>query len=304
VDDEHQSAVRRVAEALRVEISQLQPHARLPSQQLLTQRFKVSRDTVQRALKQLHAQGLIVSTPGSGSYVADLGARERSGAAGADGGGDDGGADAGDDEEGALEPAIVALEPYLDDALRQPRVTIDFFGFTCETLTTLLKPRLDKLRGGSAFRPDALTIRVLVPAMDTLLALPRSVEDPGDRRPLERLRAIATQSISVLETAVTDFRVRGLIPEAQLLVRTVPMTPQVKLYIINRTVALRGWYEVARHPVQLPVLGGDGAVEEVEIFDLMGLDASLIPQRPSSTVEAQSWFDSVWSTITGEWRSE
>jgi len=295
MDTEHQSAVQRVTDALRSEISQLQPKARLPSQHLLTQRFGVSRDTVQRALRQLHAEGLIVSTPGSGSYVAEEPRRL---------GPDEAGADGGDEEEGTLEAAIIALEPYLDDALREPRVTIDFFGFTCETLTTLLKPRLDKLRGGSAFRPDALTIRVLVPALDTWLALPRSVDHPEDRRPLERLRAIAAQSISVLETAVTDFRVRGLIPEAHLLVRSVPMTPQVKLYIINGTVALRGWYEVGRHPVQLPIAGGDGAVEEVEIFDLMGLDASLIPQRASSTVEAQSWFDSVWSTIAGEWRGD
>jgi len=296
VDTEHQSAVQRVADALRSEINQLQPQTRLPSQHLLTQRFGVSRDTVQRALRQLHTQGLIVSTPGSGSYVAEQPGRPGANQADAERSTDDG-----DDEEGSLEPAIIALEPYLDAALREPRVTIDFFGFTCETLTTLLKPRLDKLRGGSAFRPDALTIRVLVPALGTSLALPRSVDDPDDGRPLERLRAIATQSISVLETAVTDFRVRGLIPEAQLLVRAVPMTPQVKLYIINRTVALRGWYEVARHPVQLPVPGGDGAVEEVDIFDLMGLDAQLIPQRASSTVEAQSWFDSVWSSIAGEW---
>ena len=292
---EHQSAVQRVADALRLDIKQLQPNARLPSQHLLTQRFSVSRDTVQRALRELHAEGLIVSTPGSGSYVA-----EGSGQGGQDGR-DRRDGDVGDEEEGPLEPAIIALEPYLDAALREPRVTIDFFGFTCETLTTLLKPRLDKLRGGAGFRPDALTIRVLVPALDTRLALPRSVSDPDDTRPLERLRVITADSIRVLETAVTDFRVRGLIPEAELQVRAVPMTPQVKLYIINRTVALRGWYEVTRHPVELPAPNGDGAVEEVDIYDLMGLDASLIPQRASSTAEAQSWFDSVWSTIAGDW---
>jgi DNA-binding transcriptional regulator YhcF (GntR family) len=283
VTTDPQSAVQRVADALRAIIKQLQPGDRLPSQSALTVRFDVSRDTVQRALRRLGEEGLITSTAGSGSFVAEA---------------------LGDEEGDELLPAIDILDQCLEAALKEREVTVDFFGFTCETLATLLKPRLDKMRSTGAFRPDSLRVRALVPAVSTHLALPRTVDDPADPRPLERLREITTRSVGILESAMTDFRLRGLIPGALFEVRTVRMTPQVKLYIVNGDVALRGWYEVSEQLVELPVEGAAGATEEVLIYDLMGLEAPLIPQRPSSTATAQAWFDSVWSTIAVDWKDE
>ena len=285
MNTEPQSAVQRVADSLRAVVKQLQPGARLPSQAKLTQQFDVSRDTVQRARQLLIDEGLITTT--SGTFVAQKPE----------------GMDEGEHGAG-LQPAIDILDRYLEEALKESEVTIDFFGFTCETLATLLKPRLDKMRRPGAFRLDSLRIRVLVPAVSTHLALPRVVAAPGDLRPLERLRDITTRSIGVLHTAITELRIRGLIPDAVFEVRTARMTPQVKLYIINGNMALRGWYEVSEELVQLPVEGGGDEAEDVLIYDLVGLEAPLIPQRPSSTVAAQRWFDSVWTTIGLDWKDE
>jgi hypothetical protein len=33
------------------------------------------------------------------------------------------------------------------------------------------------------------------------------------------------------------------------------------------------------------------------IYDLMGVDAALIPQQPAAVATAQRWFDSIWNTI-------
>ncbi|WP_370077626.1 winged helix-turn-helix domain-containing protein [Streptacidiphilus sp. MAP12-16] len=274
-----------MVEALRAEIAQLQPGARLLSQHALSERLDVSRDTVQRALRELRAEGLITSTTGSGSFVAETTGE----------GGDEGG----DGDE--LEPAIIALDHYLDDALREEHVTIDFFGFSAETLTTLLKPRLDRLKLARSFHPDSLKIRLLLPTTDVRLALPRAVDNPKDPRPLERLRRMTTGFVDVLQEAVNELRVREVVPEASLQVMAVPMTPQVKLYVINREVALRGWYEVERAPVEVPVSEDGRETELLEIYDLMGLDASLIRQRPSAARKAQTWFESVWNTIAVEW---
>lgn len=282
------SAVQRVADSLRNRIKQLQPGDRLPSQGALVDELNVSRDTVQRALRRLADEGLITSTAGSGSFVAEPPQDE-------------------EDEEGAeLEPAIVILDRCLETALQEDEVTIDFFGFTCETLAILLKPRLARMRLRGSFRPQCLRVRVIVPALDVDLGLPVNVEDPSDPRPLERLRGIAVSSIRMLESATADIRGDGWIPDVQFEVKTVRMTPQVKLYVINRDVALRGWYEVITQRVQLPVVAEDGGAgaEDVWIHDLRGLEAPLIPQRPSSTAAAQVWFDSVWSTIAVDWGHE
>ncbi|WP_103563554.1 aminotransferase-like domain-containing protein [Actinomadura rubteroloni] len=60
-----------LAAALRVEIRALRPGARLPSSRALMERHRVSPVTVTRAIGQLAAEGLVVTRPGSGAFVAE-----------------------------------------------------------------------------------------------------------------------------------------------------------------------------------------------------------------------------------------
>lgn len=53
----------------KIESGNLQNGARLPSENELTMRFKVSRDTVRRGFKDLEERGIIKRTRGSGTYV-------------------------------------------------------------------------------------------------------------------------------------------------------------------------------------------------------------------------------------------
>lgn len=64
---------RRIMEAIRSDIAQgrLPPGARVPSEHELVRRFGVARMTANRALNELAAEGLIVRTAGSGTFVAD-----------------------------------------------------------------------------------------------------------------------------------------------------------------------------------------------------------------------------------------
>ena len=275
------SAVQRVSDALQRELARLGPGAKLRSQNELAEQYAVSRDTVQRALKELQNQGLITSIQGSGSFVSDAVEEQP-------------------EEADLLEPAIIALDHHLDRAFRERRVTIDFFGLSAETLVSLLKPRLDALRLKGRQAPEDLRIRLLLPSVDTHLAFPRSVAESQDPRPLDRLRIMTAGLVGLLDKAVTELRVRGVVANAQLDVRTVPMTPQVKLYIINGSKALRGWYKVVPNTVEVPSREGE-ATEELEIFDLMGLDVSLIVQRPKAMADSQEWFDSLWSLVSVEY---
>jgi DNA-binding transcriptional regulator YhcF (GntR family) len=276
------SSVERVSDELRARIAPWAPGTRLPTHHKLTEEFGVSRDTVQRALKELRDEGLIISEQGRGSFVADR-VEETPG------------------DDDYLEPSIVALDHYLDRAFQEPRVTIDYFGFSAETLDSVLKPRLDRLRLPDCSAPESLVIRLLLPDLDTPLDVPRSVADRTDPRPLERIRRKTQRFIESLNEAVLELPQRQLVPEARIEVRTVRTGTQVKLYILNGERALRGWYKVFTTKIRVPMTEGEGS-EELEIYDHLGLDAALIPQSPSATAEAQEWFDSLWSTIAEDYR--
>ncbi|MFC5752995.1 winged helix-turn-helix domain-containing protein [Actinomadura rugatobispora] len=62
---------RQIAEQLRSAIlsGRLQPDAKLPSQNQLSSRYGVARETVKTALRQLASESLIISRKGSGSFV-------------------------------------------------------------------------------------------------------------------------------------------------------------------------------------------------------------------------------------------
>lgn len=64
---------RAIMRALREEIAlgRLPPGARLPSEHELVRRFRVSRMTAHRALRELAAEGLVTRAVGSGSFVAE-----------------------------------------------------------------------------------------------------------------------------------------------------------------------------------------------------------------------------------------
>ncbi|MEY9841862.1 GntR family transcriptional regulator [Streptacidiphilus sp. EB103A] len=277
MNDSPKTEVRRVADAVRYWCGRLGGGASLPSQGELAEQFSVSRDTVQKALKVLQEEGLVQSIRGSGTFVA-------------------GAVPDVDADEDELEPAILALSPHLEQALQAPHVTIDFFGFTAETLAKELTPKLVRLWLPGSTPPDSLHIRLLLPELDRL-AVPRAVDDPEDPRPLDRLRGIASRSIDALTQAVEELRSRQIVLDASLEIRTVPaMTPQVKLYVINEDLALRGWYKVHRIRVLVPMQSGSG-MEELEIYDFMGLDANVVVQRPNAVAESRVWFDSLWDTI-------
>ena len=281
MNDSPKTEVQRVANAVRYWCGRLGGGASLPSQGELAEQFGVSRDTVQKALKVLQEEGLVESIRGSGTFVA-------------------GTENAPSVDEDELEPSIVALGHHLDQALLSPRVTIDFFGFTAETLAKELTPKLVRMWLPGSPRPERLRVRLLLPDMEHL-AVPYARADPQDRRPLERLRAIAERSVGALTEAVNEPRFRQLSLDSAIEIRTVRMTPQVKLYLINEGLALRGWYEVDEVTVQVPERSGVGA-EDLEIYDLTGLSAPLSLQPPLAAARSRAWFDSVWSTIAADYK--
>lgn len=248
------------------------PGEKLPSGPELAKHYGVARMTVQQAIRLLRDDGLIVSRQGSGVFVK------------------------------ARTERPVGLRPIIEQAFEADRVTVDFAGFSGETLAGAMAEPLDKVRAGR-LTPQSIHVRLLVPDTSIPWALPCRVDDLADD-PAFRLRAagIAGRSISAITDSVRELGELGLVAEAAAEIRVHSVTPLFKLYLLNGQDAFFGFYPVMPHTVSI-----DG--EAHEIYDLMGKDATLFHHAVNDAdtsngaqyvEQARTWFDSMWTTIGRE----
>lgn len=257
----------------------------IPTQDALAELHGVSRPTIQRALTRLRDDGYIGSRRGRAAEVLDW----RPGSAGG------GAAAEADGEESNLRAHIAA-------AFEAPHVSVDVFSLTTQTLYEALTGPVARVKEG-ALAPESIRVRLLLPSPDVRLAVPIAVADPSDTRPLRRLRGLASAHATALRSTFVDLAERGLVPELSVTLRSVRITPMEKLYVINKTTVLRGYYQVLNRNVSF-------RDEAIEIYDVKGTDAVLFPfqyderdpgSRDSRYVEeSRAWFESLWSTIAEE----
>ncbi|MEU6084583.1 GntR family transcriptional regulator [Streptomyces sp. NPDC047108] len=279
-----------VADVLRMEISdgQYRYGQRIPTQRELVQRFAVSRDTVRRALQDLQHEGWIESRQGSGAVVARRPSHQA----------------------GASSP-MVHLKPYIEEAFEAPTVTLDLMTLTAESMDAHIRAQTLRIHS-EEIKPQRIAVRLLLPSTDINLALPRSVDDPNDERPRDRHRMLTKRHAGALRDAILELRNRDLVEDVSVEIRTMPLTPIAKLYIINRRHALFGMYRVVKRPVDVRAADDSGRTEKLEIFDVMGLGATLFPftggdtetvsQDATFVDHAQRWFDSLWDHLAHDAR--
>ncbi|SCK05300.1 winged helix-turn-helix domain-containing protein [Streptomyces sp. WMMB 322] len=269
-----------VAAALRerIDSGELPPEARIPTQKDLAEEFGVNRAAVRQAVQDLKRQGLLTD-PGRGAppTVARPGPSQ---------------------EE--PKPAGTELAERLYEAFRAEHVTIDTYSLTTETLNNALARPHRSIVDGTIF-PRSIKVRAIVPSPQADLALPRLVDDPDDRRPLDRLHEIQRTWATALRNTFGTFRGRYEVPEVSCEIRTVAATPLHKIYILNGTEALMGYYTVVRDRVPY-------RDEELEIFDVLGLESPLFrfsagpdghdKQDDAFLAHSQAWFDSLWENLS------
>ena len=148
-DDPKQPSLQ-IANMLRAAIltRRLEPGEKLPSQSELAERYDVARETVKRALDILRADRLIVSRQGSGAFVR------------------------------AQTQRAVELRPHIETAFDRAHVSIDFAGFSGETLRDAMAEVLDKVRAGR-LAPESIAIRMLLSDMTVPMALPADARYAG-----------------------------------------------------------------------------------------------------------------------------
>lgn len=269
--DDPRPPYAQITNALRAAIltKKLKPGERLPSQAELTKRYDVSRATVQRALRDLQDEGLIVARQGSGAFV-----RSRT--------------------ERPME-----LRPHIEKAFEAESVTIDFAGFSGETLHSAIREPIDKIRSGR-LRPQSISVRILVPDTRKQQAIPAPIESGGDGdKPRQRAHKIMVRNTQGIVDAVTELETLGLVESARVAVRVHDTTPAFKLYILNQREAFFGFYPIM--PNAVPIDG-----QPVKILDVLGLDAVLFSyshgddqaRHGTQWVEqSQLWFDSMWDNL-------
>jgi hypothetical protein len=180
-------------------------------------------------------------------------------------------------------------------------VTIDFAGFSGETLHGAIQEPLDKIRIGQN-KPATLTIRLLLPDTSRPMVLPCRADDLTDD-PDYRARAhrlTGRHAHAILDT-VQELASLGLIEHADVQIRAHPCPPMFKLYILNGEEVFFGFYPITKHQIPLPSGPRD-------IYDLMGKDAVVFHHSAHSThpadapyvEQARSWFGAMWDNISYE----
>ncbi|MFG2784818.1 GntR family transcriptional regulator [Streptomyces prunicolor] len=268
----------------------------LPTQREFAEEFGVSRDTVQRVLRELKGEGWIESRQGSGSRVVK--SPIHSG------------------KVPQQAPRLrAALGPFVTRAFTQPTVRLDVFTLTSESLDAHVRLQAERIRTGEIATPDRIELRMLLPSESLQLPYPRALKPVGEPEEAygpeqldrlqeqiqERLRGITRRHTTSLRAALRNLKTEGLVPSVAVEVRSVPLVPAFKLYLRPGTEALFGPYEV----VERSILLDDQT--EVDALDVLGLGSTLIRHvndegDPNSTgsvfIETmQAWFDACWEHL-------
>ncbi|MGJ5897754.1 GntR family transcriptional regulator [Streptomyces sp. V2] len=270
---------QRIAEVLRARIIEgaYPVGSFLPSQRDLADEFGVSRDTVQRVLKELASEGWIQSRQGSGSRVLKTplissGDPRRKG-------------------------RVLSLRPLFDEAFQEAEVALDVSTLTSESLSGYMTEQVGRIYAGQ-IRPERIAVRMLLPSGE--LPYPRTRDAPDDPRLQERMRKITQQHVDSLTRLFTELQARRTVDEVSLEIKYVPLPPTFKLYLLNDRTALFGTYAVVERLIVLD--SGD----EIDAYDVLGLGAPLThhvrdddPDSAASVfVEGmRTWFESVWRTL-------
>jgi hypothetical protein len=250
----------------------------LPTQRELAEEFGVSRDTVQRVLRELRSEGWIESRQGSGTRVVK-----------------------GQRVQSPTSSGMVTLRPLIDHAFTRPEVTLDVFTLTSESLDAHVLIQAERIRAG-LIAPQSITLRMLLPSESLAVPYWWTGDAAEDERLKARFRDITRRHTVALRAALKGLHSAGFVPSVDLQIRRGLLMPHAKLYLLNGTEAVLGPYRVYKRSIEMD----DGEVID-EVRDVEGLGAGLThfvkDAEPDSqgtvfVTGMQEWFDSVWEHLT------
>ncbi len=259
----------QVAGHLRASIltGDLDPGDRLATVADLAVEYGVSKTTVERAIDILKAEHLVVARQGAGTFVRAPSTRP------------------------------TGLRPHIEAAFEAETVSVDFVGFSGETLHGAMTECLDKVRTGR-YRPKSVTVRMILPDTSQPWRLPSKQDGTDSPEFRARHQRTIDRYTGGLADIVDELVEHGLIDDGSVTVRVVAAPPLNKLYLVNGTDAFYGWYAITPHKVKY-----DG--KTIPVIDLMGKDTELLhfatgqPDQSASLFvsESQQFFEAQWNLI-------
>jgi hypothetical protein len=269
----------RVADALRERVRDgTYPYKTLlPAQRDLAEEFGVSRDTVQRVLKELKSDGWIDTRQGQGSRVVWV-QRVHSPTSG-----------------------MVTLRPIIEHAFEQPEVTLDVFTLTSESLDAHIRLQAERIRAG-VIHPERITLRMLLPSESIEPPYWRTGKADENRELKERYLGLYRRYAGSLRSMLLNLRAEGLVSSVELDIRPVRLVPHFKLYLLNGVEAVLGPYKPKVRTIVL-----DNGKEIQDVLDVVGPAAGLTHHVKDADPNSQGtmfvntwqgWFDEVWNLLT------
>ncbi|MFE6958576.1 GntR family transcriptional regulator [Streptomyces sp. NPDC057696] len=272
----------RIADVLRERIraGDLKAGHRMPTQAELMNEFGVDRGIVRQAMKLLEADGLLSNVRrGSPPMVVESVLAPAS---------------------GEPQPTMAALAPHLVRAFEEPRVRIDVFSLTGETLMVALSEPLIRVHRGE-FAPESIDVRVMLPPADMEMLYPAPFGGWRTDEAMDALirRRTKRQRDAQVAVMVNSFRKLPTAKKASVRVsfREVATTPVEKLYLLNGKELLMGSYLFKRNTVE-------DSEQLVELRDVGGAEAPLFHFTSAGggrdaawVADKQRWFDALWENI-------
>ncbi|MFG2472710.1 winged helix-turn-helix domain-containing protein [Streptomyces canus] len=251
----------------------------LPPQRDLADEFEVSRDTVQKVLRELAHAGWIESKRGSGSRV--IRQQRPISSAGEDG---------------------PSLGEFMDEVFSRPEVVLDVFTLSSESLANQIHRQHERIRAGECPNLRRVALRLLLPTEDLVHQwYPRAVDAAHTAAVWARLIDATRGYTAQIQVKLHGLKAEGLVPSVDVEIRHVRNAPMLKLYLVNGSELLSAPYMPVRRAVYL--LAEDA---EVEAIDAEGIGATYTHDvkdtEPTSraTVEVtrwQTWFDAAWELL-------
>jgi DNA-binding transcriptional regulator YhcF (GntR family) len=260
---------QQVAGHLRASIltGDMNPGDRMPTVAELANEYGVSKTTIERAIDILKAEHLVVARQGAGTFVREPSTRP------------------------------TGLRPHIETAFETDAVSIDFIGFSGETLHGAMTECLDKVRTGR-YQPKSVTVRMILPDTSKPWSLPSKQDGTDSPEFRQRHQRTIDRYTGGLADIVDELVEHGLVEDGSVTVRVVADPPLSKLYLVNGTDAFFGWYAITPHKVKY-----DG--KTIPVVDLMGKDTELLhfatgqPDQSASLFvsESQRFFEAQWNLV-------
>jgi hypothetical protein len=190
-----------------------------------------------------------------------------------------------------------SMQDAIDRAFRARNVSVKAMSLTAEEASIHVARAVEGILAGTN-RPEAITLRLLVPAPGMELAYPRRIDIPEDTRVRQRFFDIQRTYLDQLCEKPSYVTAANSL-KSDVGIRCVPFTPSAQMYLLNDHELLLGYYQVAKNSMWLR----DEDAELVDVYDALTLNAPLRAftadnlQDTEFVAESLTWFDSLWHTI-------